>query len=129
MTEVENGGSSTAYTVKELVLQVGADVKGLGVKLDTFIQTHEARHSAEQVAAITLINDPTATAVGRRVVGELEDHEKRLVSLEFARSNETAIARERRAADTRTRWTVGVIAGVVGAALGGLGTLLAAFVK
>lgn len=121
-----DGHSSEGMTMKELIMGVGADVKALSAKLDTFIQGHEARHGAEQVAAITAMSDPSATAAGRRIVAEVNEivtektkqhteYEHRLDLIETKLSNSDAVAKERSRAASNAKWLVGIISGFIGA--------------
>lgn len=59
-------------TVKELILQVSADVRSLDGKLDGFIAAHAAQHAAEGQADATARSDPGSTAVGRALKASLD---------------------------------------------------------
>lgn len=77
MSDQPNG---SAYTVKELVLQVAQDVRGLDGKLDGYIAAHEARHSADSQYVMNAASEPDATPAGRallREVIELKEASKR----------------------------------------------------
>lgn len=61
------------FTVKELVLQVAADVRGLDGKLDGFIVAHQALHTSEVILAIEARSNPDASPAGRALKRDIDE--------------------------------------------------------
>jgi hypothetical protein len=66
-------GHGEGFTIKELLLQVQGELRGLDGKLDGFIAAHASQHTSEVTAAIEARSDPRASPAGRALKHDIDN--------------------------------------------------------